>query len=63
MQTFKVYRSWIADHRIYITASNKKEAVQIAKTLEGWKTSHVISCEPSMRGTSKGVLFTPRQTS
>lgn len=53
----RVYRTWIDVARVPVTAKNRKAAVVIAKTLEGWNTTHSLSWEPSMRGTAEGLLI------
>ena len=48
---FKVYRTLIEGATIYIAARSLKVAVQAAKTIHGWKTSHSIVWEKNKRPT------------
>jgi len=57
MLNFKVYRTWITGARIYICARNKKDAVKMAKTIDGWKTSHVMSWDPEKRASSESIII------
>lgn len=56
-EMFRVYRTWINGARVYVTAQTRRDAVQLARTLEGWNTTHSISWEPRMRGTAPGLLI------
>lgn len=53
----RVYRTWIDGARVYVTAQTRRDAVQLARALEGWNTTHSMSWEPRMRGTAPGLLI------
>jgi len=58
--TLKSYTTWIPGAQVQIWAKNKQRAYELAKTVEGYKTSHCIRCDNSMeRASNECIVLIP----